>query len=762
MSIKNIHRNSYSDTPITIKRKVDNNLRDVKKAYTKINGNLVLVWDVTENNEYLKVSESYIGQKFLERYYSQSIYTSIYWVHEVDGIITETYLSTNELNSWECTTLEPYYYTDGDKQYVGYYQTPTDSGFGQYDMKITYKSPDTGNILEIEYPIYYLEEKFYTYGDSVTWYPFRNYLDRENFGYATLHYECRDKNNNLIEQNNSYAKNTTYVNYEFPKPTNADFYFGDSQEVKYTFISPNTYRQYTGNSIWNIRPYTDMRNTQSVYSKNMKDLQPLKFIVDINDSNTYYQQKEDTTSIVVYPITSPMYYKSGYTPTYFPTEDTELYMSTYNTETTERTPYQKCTYQEALVFKYDKIAIGRKFTAPFIADDFCIHGVNVGCSVYHYPASTGYIYWGDDTFSYYASGRNYYSTSSTPTDYTKFYFQNGYTQTNANKRAIAYIYPFKEVQEHTYSDNGIYDVVITSANATNNSNSIYDSTTKTYAYDVTSVINFNVQSTLPNGNTAYTNWSTDSADVNPFNGDYIRACDLTHKDFKAPVRPIQTQLKGLELGNGFFTGYYRSLSYRNGTTYRYNRSGYYGNYNQTDNAVFTGGTNIQSAGGYWVNTSSLDSLLNLEYIKMPKINSNFGFSPFLNWAKSLKDIYYDGSKADWDKFFTRENGVSYLNEFLDGTDITTSSTEYKHLNCFRYLGDNYFYRGLLRRQSSTSYKYFKYAFNETYTLNIHCTDVTFSIVLAPTDKWTTIDFSTWQIQTFNEDTQQFEYKNQGE
>ncbi len=47
MSIKNIHRNSFSDTPITIKRKVDNNLHDIKKAYTKINGNLVLVWDVS-------------------------------------------------------------------------------------------------------------------------------------------------------------------------------------------------------------------------------------------------------------------------------------------------------------------------------------------------------------------------------------------------------------------------------------------------------------------------------------------------------------------------------------------------------------------------------------------------------------------------------------------------------------------------------------------------------------------------------------------
>lgn len=53
MSIKNIHRNSFSDTPTTIKRKVDNNLFDIKKAYTKINGNLVLVWDITESKYFI-------------------------------------------------------------------------------------------------------------------------------------------------------------------------------------------------------------------------------------------------------------------------------------------------------------------------------------------------------------------------------------------------------------------------------------------------------------------------------------------------------------------------------------------------------------------------------------------------------------------------------------------------------------------------------------------------------------------------------------
>ncbi len=102
MSIKNIHRNSFSDTPTTIKRKVDNNLYDIKKAYTKINGNLVLVWDITENKYFIiKLTKAGEQMKVTINTSNLLLMTTFPYKHLESGAIDWGDGSSTEINSTE-------------------------------------------------------------------------------------------------------------------------------------------------------------------------------------------------------------------------------------------------------------------------------------------------------------------------------------------------------------------------------------------------------------------------------------------------------------------------------------------------------------------------------------------------------------------------------------------------------------------------------------------------------------------------------------
>ena len=102
MSIKNIHRNSFSDTPTTIKRKVDNNLYDIKKAYTKINGNLVLVWDITESKYFIiKLTKTSKQMKVTINTSNLLLMTTFPYKHLEAGNIDWGDGSSTEINSTE-------------------------------------------------------------------------------------------------------------------------------------------------------------------------------------------------------------------------------------------------------------------------------------------------------------------------------------------------------------------------------------------------------------------------------------------------------------------------------------------------------------------------------------------------------------------------------------------------------------------------------------------------------------------------------------
>lgn len=102
MSIKNIHRNSFSDTPTTIKRKVDNNLYDIKKAYTKINGNLVLVWDITESKYFIiKLTKTSKQMKVTINTSDLLLMTTFPYKHLESGAIDWGDGSSTEINSTE-------------------------------------------------------------------------------------------------------------------------------------------------------------------------------------------------------------------------------------------------------------------------------------------------------------------------------------------------------------------------------------------------------------------------------------------------------------------------------------------------------------------------------------------------------------------------------------------------------------------------------------------------------------------------------------
>lgn len=733
--------------------------RDSKVIWKMALGSRV-IWDLKQSkpkDEYLKVNPTLVGAKYLENYEPTAIYTEVYWVHKVNGTMTETYLSYEELNSWTCDnpTIEPKYNNDDTSSYVYTYEINQNSSFGEFDFKITYKSPDTNELLEIEYPSYYLEEVSFDFNGIIVWYPFRNWLTKEDFGNGILNFECRDKKGNLITDNYEIPKNCTYVNYDFStvKPTNADFSFGESQVIPYLLVSPYTHKEYYDDSVWNIRPFYDERNTIELYKKKINAYEPFKIGININALDYIYKLKEDKILFdggldKYYTVNVGSYYEQK-----VPTDDSNLiasitYYDTDGTTVTNKVDTHVITEEEFININYDKVNIGRTFSAPIMNDNFCEHGLNYVYS--GYPASVGYIYWGDNTFSYYASGVHYYFGKNTTDScfFKNINIQNGYFINSHDDMEMNYIQPFGEDnhENHLYEDDGEYDVLVTSASQSQPTET-YHSDTNTKIYNTLSTIVFyeNNGYDKVSSNFVYKQWSyVDYGKERNESLIYtVWGNNPTHTSLKIPKSAPQVQVTSLDFGEGMFFGYYRSQYTQNGSVVSSTNYGYYGTHNQTDTGVFVSSTIFDSQ----PNRSSLDSLYNLESIKIPKINTtellvnntSAGNSKLGNISKlqnlfSLKDIYYNGTKADWDSYFTRENGTSYLNEFVDGTDITSTSPEVNHMYLFRNIGANNLYRG-------DNSNHAKYPWTDTYTVTIHCTDETFSIVLEPNEKWFTPDYS---------------------
>jgi hypothetical protein len=293
---------------------VDGDMKQIQRVYKVINGEPVIVWDLGDDvnpNEYLKVYESDLNQEFLElnksKYWVSSL--GVYWVHEADGKMVETYLSTYEYNSWECDALEASYSTYDGKSYVDHYYLYANDKFGEYDMKITYKSPDTGNLLEVEYPIYYLQEVSWDW-DSYTynWYPFRLPFAYNDLCDAHLTFQCYDNDGNLVQATRTTSTNCCSTAYQYPSVGNAQFKIGDGQKFVATYISTYTFRTYERTISVNIRHYQDERNTASIRCTSgttsisyYKDFRPTKITYKFDDNRLYIGNPKNTNdSYAVY------------------------------------------------------------------------------------------------------------------------------------------------------------------------------------------------------------------------------------------------------------------------------------------------------------------------------------------------------------------------------------------------------------------------------------------------------------------------------
>lgn len=462
-----------NQNPKNIYTEVDGKAKKWRKAWiTTSTSDYTKVWDIS-GNEYLKVSENYIGQKFLERYYTQSVYTSVYWVHEVDGQEVETYISSSEFNSWECETLEPYYYTDGDRQYVGYYQIKKDSSFGQHNMKITYKSPESGSTLSVEYQIYYMEEVDLILNQTeYDWYPFRGLWaesEQECLPFGDLKYRCYDnENNEIIVFYTNNRLNFITTRYTFPTVSNARYKFGENQLVHGFYVS-SCNKCYDFDIIVNIRKYTDERNpnkngNNTYYHKNII---PYSFVIDYKenilsyaklvDRHLFYFPSFSRNDIDISVSNSINVTESDFDTS--PSISTDDYENGYDTfATTHYNTLCKNGSNESFLNFTDKEEFISylqtcKFNGKSILKTAKVKGVNISgmlfsgnakaitTSYLEAPNNTkipevvtfGYVYWGDGTFDIYATGDEIIKNNIFDNAQTKIISLNKYGSINSEK-----------------------------------------------------------------------------------------------------------------------------------------------------------------------------------------------------------------------------------------------------------------------------------------------------------------------------------------
>ena len=626
--IKNIRRGGK--TPEKIYRIVNGKPQEIRRAYRIVNGQSVIVWDLS-SDEYLEVYSGEINRKYLERNSNQYIYPNVYWCHYVGSVLQKTYLSSYQLKSFECDTLAPQTSSttvDGQSvEYTSCYVIDNSAGFGQHDFKITYKSPDTGNILSAEFPVYYLQEVSFDIGDTIVWYPFRNFLHSENLGYGRLSFECTANNGEKITETYNQSRNCSNVCYDFPVVDNADFRIGENQTVGYTYVSNYTLKEYTGDCIWHIRRFDDSRNTGNIWGFPIRSLETLN--LKVKSHAEYY-------SSIVKP--------SSY-------ENTEDY------------------YAQILQNSVQESTNGT-FEAPCIALDFSDHNVNVAYDIYSYPASTGYVYWGDGTLSYYAAGYQIYTSTSSasPTNTADFRVLNGYRLVNGRKTA-QYIQPYINCNTHIYTANGVYSVTITSAMAS-------ALTLNSGSYNNYSPLEFR------HNNSGYTK----------YNGDYpfVSGGEVTSytplKDFVLPSSPASVQIQEISIGDGCFVGKYHYVS----GNYWYNRTGHYGAYNSdTADGILAPFADSDGTRGF----------MSMTALHLPKMSAKgtaktiaAAACKFFMDAKSLKDIYYSGTISDFEEIF----GVN-------GSEIGVYPMKF-----FSGVGNNSTFRNG--------------EYGVTYILMVHCTD----------------------------------------
>lgn len=589
--------------------------------------------------EFLELAGGQAEKKYCERTYSQYVYPDVYWVHYVDGVKTKTYISSYQLDSYECDSLTPTVSSTTINgvsiEYISNYVIDSGSNFGEHKLKITYKSPDSGKVLKIKFSIYYLEEIGFDIGDEIVWYPFRNLLSSnfEDLGYGRLKFECIADNGNIIQESWNIARNTSNIGYEFPEVSNADFKFGDNQIVNYTYISSYARKEYIGQCIWNIRPYNDSSNTKLLFVgyPPMKDLEVTE--IKIKSDVEYYSE-------IVYPTEY---------------EDTEDYYSQILQNST-------------------KVKTNNIFEPPYIASVFSDHNVNIYYFWDSYPASTGYIYWGDGTFSYYQPARAYHSstTSTTSQQAGDVKIINGYKLVNGVKTA-QYIQPYNKSRTHVYENSGEYTVIITSAYASQVRK--VSSQYVTYSQAFFGSYHYNSYSSW------YEDWCT-----NAYIGGSVVTSYTPYKDLVLPTCAASAQVQEIKIGDACFLGTYRRANISNNQYYT--ERGFYGTYNYGNM-----GDGILTP--YFAN-----NFVSMHTLSLPKMSATCTpliKKEFFKDSKSLKTIYYNGTKSDFQSIF----GVNC--EYID-------NTSYYY---FKGIGDNATFR----------------SGGETYSFDVICTDGTLSITL---------------------------------
>lgn len=632
--IKNIRKGGK--TPKDIYRVVNGQPKKIKRIYRIANGQPVIVWDVGEIEEYIEIPAYFQNKEYLQQLSTQyiSIQFINYCYYDDSGNLQTQNILTPEWNSFECSTLTPTVVTTTwngvQVTFTANYKLEFNSLAIEHLLKVTYKSPKTGKILEASTSAFYFAETGFNYGsDTLDWYPFRqNFYDGVK-GESKLEFECTDKQGGTLTTYSHYSRSGANINYILPALDNAAYKIADNQTLTYNFISPNTLRTYSGTLIFNVRRFDDERNIEKIdgtYGNN--------FVKDFKYFNLKIQTECD-----YYTEISPG--PAGWSTNPDPNER--------NIENIRRAAqYSPITHHN------------NSFEMWAIHSGFTYTGNYRDSSYLQFPASVGFVYWGDGTISDYQAGYYYYNQSESnqvaAVDYT---VQNGYQIIDGERVPVyMHLYP-QNGNTHNYLINKVYDITITSAFPNTCYSTVNNATTTNFVYQG---YNFNT-------------WS--AANANIMGGDVTEY--TPYKDFVMPLTPQAVQVLEMEIGEGCLWGPFYYI--RNGYT-GYSSNGYFGRYNAAD------------SGGV-LNTHSMDMryLVAMRSLTLPRFFLQSQPGAFFSDAKSLSDIYYGGTVAEFEDY-----AFNYQNSFGDGLDNSF----------FARVGDN----ATFRSGDNPA----------TYALNVHCLD----------------------------------------